>query len=312
MDAFHPADHVAPVRTELREKNAEPDFSNFHLFSDLFRIRSQDPIQEPLLAFPKSKSGWDDWEYFTGKQLDRWADLTAWAYYGLLEDVQLGNTVSVAPVLSSMEEEGSIFIGICCFGKTFCTDTRADTVHSRKTTSRTIALLGPTNIDWVISTFGLSRAGYTILALSPRLSYQAVVNLMQETKCTVLIFYPSAQLSPLVDQAKAAVPSIRVMPMIERNRYDCDNGSRIVQKNGNGMFIREIPDMEAERKKPAAILHSSGSTGLPKPIYLSHESFTVHYDLGPGERDFITLPLYGLFSISQQSCRILSFSTKER
>jgi len=120
------------------------------------------------------------------------------------------------------------------------------------------------------------------LALSPRLSYQAIVKLMQETGCQSLVYFTSAQLSPVVDQVKAAM-SVKVVPMISREQYDRS-------EDRSPSFVREV-EMTSEEQRCAVILHSSGSTGLPKPIYVTHKKFAEPCNIGPGDRDFVTLPL---------------------
>lgn len=44
--------------------------------------------------------------------------------------------------------------------------------------------------------------------------------------------------------------------------------------------------------KIAFIIHSSGSTGLPKPIFQTHKACLSNYANGTGYRAFLTLPLY--------------------
>lgn len=58
--------------------NPPVDLSSFHLLHDVFRIRAKDPVQIPLLAFPAHVDA--DFEYFTGKDLDRFTDKAAWYY----------------------------------------------------------------------------------------------------------------------------------------------------------------------------------------------------------------------------------------
>lgn len=145
-----------------------------------------------------------------------------------------------------------------------------------------VALLGPTNLDWVSSLFGLSRAGYTILALSPRLSSQAIVKLMEETYCESLIYHPSAQLVSTVNQVKA-VTSAQTLSILPRSGYDRPGSIEVP-------FHRNV-NLAEERKRYAIIVHSSGSTGLPKPTGFTHARYTQPYPIGPGKRDFMTLPL---------------------
>ena len=59
-------------------ENPEIDFSKFQLLHEVFRHRAADPIQAPLMAFPKS--GFADYEYFTGRVLDQFTDTAAWYY----------------------------------------------------------------------------------------------------------------------------------------------------------------------------------------------------------------------------------------
>ena len=105
---------------------------------------------------------------------------------------------------------------------------------------------------------------------------------MQETECISLVYYPSAQLSPVVDQVKAAM-AIKVLPIMSREHYDRPH-------DVSAAFVREY-DVSLEEQRYAFILHSSGSTGLPKPIYVKQKKIPEPVDLGPGERDFVTLPL---------------------
>jgi hypothetical protein len=45
-----------------------------YTFDEVIRERAGDEDQVPLVAYPKSKLGITDYEFFTGKQLDRLVD----------------------------------------------------------------------------------------------------------------------------------------------------------------------------------------------------------------------------------------------
>ena len=85
-----------------------------------------------------------------------------------------------------------------------------------------------------------------------------------------------------MDQVKAAM-GVTTVPMMLRRDYD-------VESDSTPAFEREV-NVEEEKQRYAAIVHSSGSTGLPKPIYCRHTRFTTPYAIGSGERDLFTLPL---------------------
>jgi len=244
-------------------ENPEIDFSNFQLLHEVFRHRAADPIQLPLMAFPKS--GFADYEHFTGKILDRFTDKAAWHY-------DKANLQTVRQNDQYWHYQGQ------CLPSEW---QNADCCHQPKKMSR-VALLGPTNLDWVVSVFGLSRAGYTVLTLSPRLSARAIVKLMQETHCGCLIYHEVPQSLVVVKEA-ASLMSLQTLPILPRHEYD-------KLEDHVPPFERDI-DMAEERKRPATIVHSSGSTGLPKPIEVEHARYTMAYAIGPGDRDFMTLPL---------------------
>ena len=45
-----------------------------YTFDEVIGSRALDDVQVPLIAYPKSKLGITDYEFFTGKQLDRLVD----------------------------------------------------------------------------------------------------------------------------------------------------------------------------------------------------------------------------------------------
>ena len=105
---------------------------------------------------------------------------------------------------------------------------------------------------------------------------------MRETYSECLIYHESPQLVAVVKEATSSI-SLQTMPIMSRCDYDRPGDASLP-------FERTI-DVEREKGRVATIVHSSGSTGLPKPIDVAHVRYTVKYDIGPGDRDFVTLPL---------------------
>ena len=58
--------------------NPPVDFSKFRLLHEVFRHRAEDPLQTPIMAFPKHEH--HDFEYFTAKDLDACTNRAAWLY----------------------------------------------------------------------------------------------------------------------------------------------------------------------------------------------------------------------------------------
>ena len=105
---------------------------------------------------------------------------------------------------------------------------------------------------------------------------------MKETDCECLIYHESAQLISTVNQVQSEI-SVQTFPILTRPGYD-------VPEDTNRPFLRDI-DVAKEKRRYATIVHSSGSTGLPKSIGITHDRYTMQYPIGQGNRDFITLPL---------------------
>ncbi|CAL8582618.1 hypothetical protein XPA_008273 [Xanthoria parietina] len=67
-----------PKKPEQQAATLRSTSLDFQLLHDVFRIRSADPIQVPLLAFPRSRAG--DFEYFTADVLERFTSSAACCY----------------------------------------------------------------------------------------------------------------------------------------------------------------------------------------------------------------------------------------
>ena len=105
---------------------------------------------------------------------------------------------------------------------------------------------------------------------------------MQETHCECLIHHESPQLSVVIQEAASLMP-VQTMPLLSRHDYGTFDAPTLP-------FDRQV-NTDKERRRPAIIVHSSGSTGLPKPVEVGHARYTIAYAIGDGDRDFMTLPL---------------------
>ncbi|KAI5302744.1 putative NRPS-like protein biosynthetic cluster [Ascosphaera pollenicola] len=149
-----------------------------------------------------------------------------------------------------------------------------------------VGLLAPSTLDFVVTFFAVSRLGHTILTLSPRLAPVAIANLMKENDCHHLLSGSAPQLKQNVDEARNLF-DFEIHPVPARSQYDVPMAN---------YFDRKF-DRETEHLKPCVIIHSSGSTGLPKSIPLSHRALLQHPIFGPGLHNFNALPWYHVHGI---------------
>ncbi|KAK6855696.1 hypothetical protein PG995_007847 [Apiospora arundinis] len=215
---------------------------------DLIRVRAQDEVQSPVIGYPRYQSKPTDYEYFTGKDLDRMVDETC---HLLVRDGLKVNSY------------------------------------------KTVALFAQSDLSFVITFFALFRLGCKVLLISIRLGEPACLNLLATAECDTIMYGTTARIKTTIADLEKANASLNFMPMPSRQDYDRPDRPRPEP------FFRPIADKEAEHVQVSLIAHSSGSTGLPKPLFLSHRSIINSIPTGTGLRAFNALPWYhihGLFT----------------
>jgi acyl-coenzyme A synthetase/AMP-(fatty) acid ligase len=118
-----------------------------------------------------------------------------------------------------------------------------------------------------------------VFFISTRLPSPAIVQLLKLTDCNTVLSTPTYD-AVLAEAGK--VREIRVLPLLQHSDYYGVAAPR----------VSRVYDPDAERKKIAIILHSSGSTGLPKPIFLSNGNCLSTFATNMGMKALITSPLF--------------------
>ncbi|KAG6361850.1 hypothetical protein INS49_010079 [Diaporthe citri] len=149
-----------------------------------------------------------------------------------------------------------------------------------------IALLATSNLDYVASMLALSRMGFSVLFLSTRLTTGAYVNLLRLTGSRKLVV--GKDFKTAGEQIKEQYP-LSSYSIVERSEYDLD-------KPSGPRFPYTRPANASQQI--SFIVHSSGSTGLPKPIYQTHSACLANYSSGIPYRAFLMLPLFHNHGIS--------------
>ncbi|GAD96718.1 NRPS-like enzyme, putative [Paecilomyces variotii No. 5] len=155
-----------------------------------------------------------------------------------------------------------------------------------------VALLGVSDLDYIITFLALTKLGHTVLFLSPRLTKAAYVWLLQKTDTKHVVFQPSLR-------SKAEELSSEGVSVIEIVKQEIYGQPFVDQKINTDLTPRF--DLKAESQKPAWIFHSSGSTGLPKPVHITHRGALSNYRRNIEKlnmRCFLSLPLFHTHGIS--------------
>lgn len=133
----------------------------------------------------------------------------------------------------------------------------------------------------MITFLALSRMGFAVLFLSTRLPTEAYVSLLQKTSCTKIVASPrfASTITAIQSHPYALAP----FQQQDRTVY--------ARRPAGPRFVRHT-ELVSEENCISFIVHSSGSTGLPKPIFQTHRACLSNYALGSGMRAFVTLPLF--------------------
>ncbi|KAJ3526856.1 hypothetical protein NM208_g10983 [Fusarium decemcellulare] len=218
-----------------------PKPEKINCINDFMLHQARSIPDTPLIAYPASELGASDFVNYTAKDLDAFADEAAKA---------LASQGLVPKAAKSDKAE-------------------------------VVGLLGPSNLDYIISIIALSRMGFTVLFLSTRLPTEAYVALLEETNCTRILTGPK-----LVSVAS------KIQEVYPVESYPLPDHTQRSQSTSQLSRFQRQTELQDEENTVAFIVHSSGSTGLPKPIYQTHRQCLSNYATGSGMRALVTLPLF--------------------
>ncbi|KAJ4993423.1 nrps-like protein [Stagonosporopsis vannaccii] len=158
------------------------------------------------------------------------------------------------------------------------------TRKSSETKPTTVALLGPSNFEYAITMLALTKLGHTVLFLSTRISQLAIESLVETTGATYLL--ADARFLQIAADVQANMPSVYVEEIAKQSVFDFP-----IEVHADTRLDYQL-DHDIEAANNVYIIHSSGSTGLPKPIYQPQKSCIANYSIHMDMKAFITLPLY--------------------
>ncbi|KAE9392373.1 acetyl-CoA synthetase-like protein [Gymnopus androsaceus JB14] len=135
-----------------------------------------------------------------------------------------------------------------------------------------VAILSDTGFSLTVAIMAVLKLNVTAFLLSPANSEPALVHLLDSCKVSALIYGSNYASTSVPAAAKCSVQCFPLETVSQHNVSDLFNEDR------GHLALRPAPP------EIPIILHSSGSTSFPKPVYWSHTSFLansqVHYTSG--------------------------------
>ncbi|KAJ7626417.1 L-aminoadipate-semialdehyde dehydrogenase [Mycena polygramma] len=154
---------------------------------------------------------------------------------------------------------------------------------------RIIAVFTTSAIDESFLELALAKLGLAALLLSVNNSVPAVAHLSKLTNSTHLIY--SEKFSKEAHEAQAILKSQDYhLELVPDKRFPLWGDGGIDAAKVEPLSPVLTPEQEADR--PAVILHSSGSTGFPKPVFVTHYGLLANIAINQNKPGFSTLPVY--------------------
>lgn len=165
-----------------------------------------------------------------------------------------------------------------------------DTIGSGK--DETLAYIGPNDVRYPALVLGALKAGYCLFLLSPRNSVAANESLLKQMHCT-----------KFVTPTPRPPPVAAVLDALELDALEVPSVEDLLSKEyPHFEYPKSYPENRDERM---VVVHTSGSTGIPKPVVWTLETANRHMRLvalkapdghesqhswARGKRQFMVLP----------------------
>lgn len=155
------------------------------------------------------------------------------------------------------------------------------------------------SIEFTVVFFATADLGLISAPLNPNYKEKEVAFYLEDTKTPVLIVPPGTLSGAHADEgAQAAKRAAQAMSVrIVEVEFDAQQKSMHLVEQNNSLSTGE--PTKADTDDTALILHTSGTTGRPKAVPLTHNNLLTTmnnikntYALGPHDKSFIVMPLF--------------------
>jgi 4-coumarate--CoA ligase len=158
-----------------------------------------------------------------------------------------------------------------------------------------VGILAPNHPDYVVAFHGAALAGATITTLNPTYTAPEAAHQLKDSGATVLVTIPQ-----FLETVKSASQGTKVSEIITIGRAD---GYRSLDDLLGQPLAAQVPvDLE---RHILALPYSSGTTGMPKGVMLSHRNMVVNVDqvlkllkVDPEEITVAFLPFFHIYGMN--------------
>ena len=165
--------------------------------------------------------------------------------------------------------------------------------------TRTLIMLRP-GLEFITLTFALFKLGAVPVLIDPGMGRKNLLDCIKQVRAEAMIAVPLAHAIRTI-LGHEAFDGLKLK--ITAGRRWFWGGPTLKHARAAGKTARPFPIAKTTRSSPAAILFTTGSTGIPKGVLYQHgmfgaqvEAIRTQYGIEPGEVDLPAFPLFALFS----------------
>jgi fatty-acyl-CoA synthase len=156
-----------------------------------------------------------------------------------------------------------------------------------------IALMSDNSLEFLIVNYAVAKCGALLVPINYRFKKDEVVYIIQN--CQANAFFFSDEFIPLVEEASSDLnPMVK---LISISGHPLDKGLSM-KKMMEGISTSE-PGVIVDPVSPASIMYTSGTTGIPKGVLMSHASLLavntgaiIEGDLRSSDTALVAMPLF--------------------
>ncbi|KAJ0125235.1 thioester reductase domain-containing protein [Diaporthe amygdali] len=155
-----------------------------------------------------------------------------------------------------------------------------------------VAIVGASSLEYYVHLFALSRMGLTTVVMSPRLPDQGLAHLIRHQHCVAV--FASGLSIPALERVKTIqenLPEFDIISMAQMAELDA------ISRHG-ALIDLPVVEYKDDLETPFFVIHSGGTTGLPKPVprHMGRDLMHLAKLISESVPDILaTLPVYHAF-----------------